>query len=93
MEIDYTDDAKSDLSFWIKTGNKSIQKKINELLFSITQTPYSGIGKPEALKHHLSGLWSRRINTEHRLVYEIATKQKFAQANTFNLKGDNIYDR
>lgn len=71
MEIDYTDDAKSDLSFWIKTGNKSIQKKINELLVSIAQTPYSGIGKPEALKHKLSGLWSRRINAEHRLVYEI----------------------
>ncbi len=33
--------------------------------------PYSGIGKPEPLKHHLSGLWSRRINKEHRLVYEI----------------------
>jgi toxin YoeB len=75
MEIDYTDDAKSDLSFWIKTGNKSIQKKINELLLSIIQTPYSGIGKPEALKHNLSGLWSRRINTEHRLVYEIDENQ------------------
>ena len=71
MEIDYTEDAKSDLYFWKKTGNKSIQKKINQLLNSIEETPYSGIGKPEALKHHLSGLWSRRINSEHRLVYEI----------------------
>ena len=56
MEIDYTDDAKSDLSYWIKTGNKSIQKKINQLLLSIQETPYAGIGKPEALKHHLVGL-------------------------------------
>jgi len=71
MEIDFTDDAKSDLAFWIKSGNKSIQKKINELLLSIKETPYSGVGKPEALKHRLSGLWSRRINQEHRLVYEI----------------------
>lgn len=71
MEIDFTDNAKSDLAFWIKSGNKSIQKKINELINSIGQTPYSGVGKPEALKHRLSGLWSRRINQEHRLVYEI----------------------
>ncbi|WP_396168623.1 Txe/YoeB family addiction module toxin [Flavobacterium sp.] len=55
----------------MKSGNKSIQKKINLLLFSIQETPYSGIGKPEALKHRLSGLWSRRIDKEHRLVYEI----------------------
>lgn len=75
MEIDYTDDAKSDLYFWIKTGNKSIQKKINQLLNSIEETPYSGIGKPEALKHHLSGLCSRRINSEHQLVYEIDENQ------------------
>ena len=71
MEIDYTADAKSDLLFWMKAGNKAVQKKINQLLFSIQKTPYSGIGKPEALKHRLSGLWSRRIDKEHRLVYEI----------------------
>jgi toxin YoeB len=75
MEIDYTDDAKIDLHYWIKTGNKSIQKKISQLLLSIQETPYAGIGKPEALKHHLSGLWSRRINFEHRLVYEIDENQ------------------
>ena len=46
-------------------------KKIRQLLEIIPEMPYSGIGKPEPLKHHLSGLWSRRINKEHRLVYEI----------------------
>ncbi len=71
MEVKLLEDADEDLLFWIKTGNKSIQKKINQLLLSIQETPFSGIGKPEALKHHLTGLWSRRINTEHRLVYEI----------------------
>lgn len=71
MEIDYTDDAKSDVLFWMKSGNKSIQKKINHLLVSIQEIPYSGIGKLEALKHQMSGLWSRRIDKEHRLVYEI----------------------
>ena len=75
MEIKLLEEADEDLLFWIKTGNKSIQKKINQLLTSIQGTPYSGIGKPEALKHHLSGLWSRRINSEHRLVYEIDENQ------------------
>ena len=75
MEIKLLEDADEDLLFWIKTGNKSIQKKINQLLNSIEETPYSGIGKPEALKHHLLGLWSRRINSEHRLVYEIDENQ------------------
>jgi toxin YoeB len=75
MEIKLLEDADEDLLFWIKTGNKSIQKKINQLLNSIEKTPYSGIGKPEVLKHHLSGLWSRRINSEHRLVYEIDENQ------------------
>ncbi|WP_396166291.1 Txe/YoeB family addiction module toxin [Flavobacterium sp.] len=75
MEIKLLEEADEDLLFWIKTGNKSIQKKINQLLTSIQATPYSGIGKPEALKHHLSGLWSRRINSEHRLVYEIDENQ------------------
>ncbi len=75
MEIKLLEEADKDLLFWIKTGNKSIQKKINQLLTSIQATPYSGIGKPEALKHHLSGLWSRRINSEHRLVYEIDENQ------------------
>ncbi len=75
MEIKLLEDTDEDLLFWIKTGNKSIQNKINQLLNSIEKTPYSGIGKPEALKHHLSGLWSRRINSEHRLVYEIDENQ------------------
>ena len=44
-------------------------KRIHQLLSNIDSTPYSGIGKPEPLKHELSGLWSRRIDDEHRLVY------------------------
>ena len=46
--------------------------KIQRLLQSVMQTPYSGLGKPEPLKHSLSGYWSRRIDMEHRLVYRIA---------------------
>jgi toxin YoeB len=71
MEIIFLPDSESELQYWIKTGNKSILKKIAQLVLSIQNEPYSGLGKPEPLKHDLSGLWSRRINKEHRLVYEI----------------------
>jgi toxin YoeB len=46
-------------------------KKINTLIKEIERTPFEGSGKPEPLKHNLSGWWSRRINLEHRLVYKI----------------------
>ena len=71
MEIEYSPTAKNDLEFWKKAGNKNIQKKITELLYSIIDTPFDGIGKPEPLKHNYSGWWSRRINREHRIIYEV----------------------
>jgi len=63
-------EAKEDLDFWTKSGNKPVLKKITQLIESITETPYEGIGKPEPLKHGLTGCWSRRITQEHRIVYE-----------------------
>jgi toxin YoeB len=71
MEIEITDKAKLDLGYWNKVNNEKILKRIRELLVSISDSPYQGIGKPEPLKHALSGKWSRRINQEHRLVYKI----------------------
>ncbi|MEO6281929.1 MAG: Txe/YoeB family addiction module toxin [Dyadobacter sp.] len=71
MQIIYTPKAKEHLDFWVKSGNKSILKKILLLIQSVQQTPFDGIGKPEMLKHELSGLWSRRMDQEHRLVYEV----------------------
>ncbi len=71
MEIIITDRAKEDLGFWKKSGNAVVQNKISKLLEDILISPYSGLGKPEPLKHELSGTWSRRINKEHRLVYEV----------------------
>ena len=71
MEIVFLPAAKDDLDFWIKAGNKSIIKKITQLIVSIEKRPFEGIGKPEPLKHNLAGTWSRRINSEHRLVYEV----------------------
>ena len=53
------------------SGNQQIIKKVKELLEAMATDPYKGIGQPEALKHNLSGVWSRRITKEHRLVYEV----------------------
>ncbi|MGV3508941.1 MAG: Txe/YoeB family addiction module toxin [Sphingobacteriaceae bacterium] len=75
MEIIYSEEAQKDISFWIKSGNKSIQKKISQLLDAIESNPFEGVGKPEKLKHNFTGLWSRRINQEHRLIYEVLEKQ------------------
>ncbi|SNB44361.1 toxin of the YoeB-YefM toxin-antitoxin system [Flavobacterium psychrophilum] len=71
MEIGYTDEALKDISYWKKSGDKIIQNKIQKLIISIQENPTEGIGKPEKLKHNLSGYWSRRINQEHRIIYEI----------------------
>ena len=71
MEIIFLPKSKEHLDFFKKVNNPIILKKIRQLIEIIPETPYSGIGKPETLKHHLAGLWSRRINHEHRLVYEV----------------------
>jgi len=71
MQIVFSPQAKDDLDFWIKSGDKTITKKIIKLIESIKETPFQGIGKPEPLKHQLTGYWSRRINKEHRLIYQV----------------------
>jgi toxin YoeB len=71
MQIELTPEANSHLQFWRETSNYSILKRIENLLDSILQNPYQGIGKPELLKHQLKGKWSRRITQEHRFVYSV----------------------
>lgn len=71
MQIELSSEAKIHLNFWRKTGNKTILKKIEKLVDAIIENPYDGIGKPEQLKQNLSGCWSRRIDKEHRLIYEV----------------------
>jgi toxin YoeB len=71
MEIVLSSAAGKDWEFWKKSGNKQIQKKIEELIIDIQEHPFTGIGQPEALKHNLSGFWSRRINREHRIIYQV----------------------
>nr|WP_279075914.1 Txe/YoeB family addiction module toxin [Hafnia alvei] len=66
----FTDESWADYVFW-QENDKRFIKRINELIKEIERTPFTGIGKPEPLKHHLSGYWSRRINEEHRLIYRV----------------------
>ncbi len=69
-KIIFSKNAWEDYIFW-QAEDKKILKKINTLIKDIQSTPYSGIGKPEPLKYDLAGLWSRRIDHEHRLVYQV----------------------
>jgi len=63
--------AQEDVEYWKKSGNKQVEQKITNLIKAIVESPFTGIGNPEALKHELVGKWSRRINKEHRIVYEV----------------------
>jgi toxin YoeB len=85
MEIDFTKEAIKHLDYFKKINDPVILKKIRQLLEVILETPYSGIGKPEALKYQYSGFWSRRINSEHRLVYRILEEEKIIEVHS--LKG------
>ncbi|MDB5125338.1 MAG: yoeB 2 [Mucilaginibacter sp.] len=87
MEVIYTPHALEDLKYWKKTGNKTIQKKIAQLIIAIQNDPFNGIRKPEPLKYELSGFWSRRINSEHRIVYQIFDENDIMVLEIQSLKG------
>ena len=70
MKITFSKNAWEDYISW-QTDDKKITKKINVLIKDIMRTPFEGKGKPETLKYDLSGFWSRRIDREHRLVYQV----------------------
>lgn len=71
MEIILLEQAEKDREYWKQSGNIAIMNKITALLKDIAEHPFTGIGKPEPLKYELSGLWSRRINNEHRIIYSV----------------------
>jgi len=85
MEVNYTRIALKDLAYWKKKGDISIQKRITKLITDMAASPFKGIGKPKALKHDLSGFWSRRINKEHRIVYKVYESEKIIEVHS--LKG------
>jgi len=74
MDVIFTKHAWEDFSYWIDT-DEEIVRKIKELIRSIKENPFKGIGKPEPLKYSLKGYGSRRITHEHRLVYKVTGKK------------------
>ncbi len=84
--IAFVPKAFEDLNQWA-IENKKIYARIVELIKDIQRNQFSGIGKPEPLKHELKGLWSRRITDEHRLVYEVKDKEIIVHSCKFH------YDR
>ena len=73
MRLLWSDEAWEDYLYWQQTDRKVLQA-INDLIRDIRRDPFKGLGKPEPLKHDLSGWWSRRITREHRLVYRMSGK-------------------
>jgi toxin YoeB len=69
MKLIWSTSSRDDYLYWQKVDRK-IVNRINELIKSTIRTPFDGLGKPEALKGDLQGYWSRRITSEHRLVYK-----------------------
>lgn len=70
MNLTFAPQAWEDYRYWLETDQKTLAR-IHELIRDILRSPFSGIGKPEPLKHALKGYWSRRINGEHRIVYKV----------------------
>jgi toxin YoeB len=70
MRLIFAEQAWEDYLHW-QDSDKRILKRINALIKEAARTPFAGTGKPEALKHALTGYWSRRINDEHRMVYRV----------------------
>jgi toxin YoeB len=68
--LEFDADAFEDLAWWIENDRKKALKII-KLIREVQRNPFEGTGQPEALKHDLSGCWSRRIDQEHRLIYEV----------------------
>lgn len=74
MRITFSKYSWEDYISWL-TEDKKMLKKINELIKDIQITPFEGKGKPEPLKYDLAGFWSRRIDREHRLIYQVGKNE------------------
>ena len=70
MKLVFVDESWEDYLYWQKTDKKMLSR-INSLIRDIARNPFDGIGKPEPLKYKYSGFWSRRIDAEHRLIYQV----------------------
>lgn len=85
MRITFTESAWNDY-LWLQENNRKLLKRVNQLIRDISRSPFEGIGKAEPLKGELSGSWSRRIDHEHRLVYQVSAND------LISLPADTITD-
>ena len=74
MKLTFSTQAWEDCLYWQKI-DKKVLKRINLIIKDVVRSPHEGLGKPEPLKHALSGYWSRRITDEHRIVYKAMDDQ------------------
>ncbi len=70
MKLIFAENAWQDYLYW-QSQDKKMLKRIHQLIQEIQREPFAGVGKPEPLKHALSGYWSRRLNDVHRIVYKV----------------------
>jgi toxin YoeB len=70
VKLVFAEEAWEDYLYWQRQDRKMVER-INKLITEVARDPYAGVGKPEPLKHALSGYWSRRITDEHRMVYRV----------------------
>ena len=78
MDINFTPNSWEDIEYWIE-NDPEIITRIKDLIKSIRQDPFKGLGKPEPLKYDLKGYWSRRITGEHRIVYKVLGTKRVDQ--------------
>lgn len=78
MDISFTPNGWEDLEHWID-NDPDTAKRIKDIIKSILQDPFRGLGKPEPLKYDLTGYWSRRITGEHRIVYKVSGTKRVYQ--------------
>ena len=69
--VEISSKARKELQIHYKSGNKSVIRRIEQILLELSKTPYEGVGNPEPLKYQLAGYWSRRINKKDRFIYKV----------------------
>lgn len=84
-ELRFSDEAMEHIAYFKKLGDAAIKKKIDRLLSEMEEHPETGAGQPEQLKYNLTGFWSRRINLEHRILYQIDKTEMIVYV--YKLKG------
>jgi toxin YoeB len=72
--LEFDPHAFEDLAWWI-ANDRALAQRIVRIVREILREPFAGIGKPEPLKRELAGCWSRRVNQEHRIVYQVLDRE------------------